>query len=363
MQLAHNATGISKIILILLLLAAFIAGALFSYVYTMGYYAPSEFLIPDKPVFTIQSAEFSKQDTSFFDVTVVSPSYSPSDVTIARIEARTTDDNRIHAIASTVPPMSFILLRGHSQTFRAYWNWANYTGIKLPYADVPVEIRVFLQDERGEILQLRRPLANLAINELKFNQSISVNHFNVTVQNPASSETYVNVTAFVIEGNLVPTDTVAPALPYTLNPGDDPVRFECFYNWTGFMSQNATVTVRTHQGYIAQHTILLPKLVTLNITQTVFNAAANPQGFNVTVANYASSSTYVDIERVTVTVGQQAPVNITEWAAIPSSRLDTDASILIVCSGWDWSTYTGQSVKITVYTSQGFIVSKETQIP
>ena len=362
MRLARNVTGISKIILILLLLIAFIAGALFSYVYTMGYYAPSEFLIPDKPVFGIQSAEFSKYDTSFFDVTVVNPSYSPSDVNIARIEVRTTDDNRIHAIASTVPQMPFLLLRGRSQTFRAYWNWANYTDIKLPYADVPVEIRVFLQDGRGELLELRRPLANLVINELKFNQSISVNHFNVTVQNLGSSEAYVNITAFVIEGNLVPTDSVTPGLPYTLNPGDDPVRFECFYNWTRFMNQNATVTVRTHQGYIAQHTMLLPKPVIMNIAQIVFNATISTQQFNITVTNHADSSTYVDIDRITVTVGQQAPVNITQWTPDPSSRLGKNASVLLACT-WDWSTYTGQSVKITVYTSQGFIVSKEAQIP
>jgi hypothetical protein len=363
MRLLRDATGISKIFLILLLVIAFIAGALFSYIYTMGYYAPFEFLLPDKPVFTIQSAEFSKRDTSFFDVTVVNPSYSQSEVNITRIEARTTDDNRIHAITSTVPQLHFLLPQGRSQTFRAYWSWANYTGIKLPYADVPVEIRVFLQDGRGEVFELRRPATNLVISEFKFNQSISVNHFNVTVQNPATSETYVNITALTIEGNFVPTDKVSPGLPYTLKPGDDPVRFECFYNWTKFMNRNATVTVRTHQGYVAQHTALLPKPIILNITQIVFNATISTQQFNITVTNYANSSTYVDIDRITVTVGE-TPVNITQRTPDLPFRLDTNASVLIACT-WDWSTHLGQSVtvKITVYTSQGFTISKETPIP
>ena len=231
MRLTNSVTGISKIILILLLLISFIVGALFSYVYTMGYYAPFEFLLPEKPVFSIQSVEFSKRDASFFDVTVVNPSYSQSDVNITRIEARTPDDNLIHQITSTVPRIPFPLLRGRSQTFRAFWNWANYTGIKiLPYTDTPVEVRVFLEDRRGEIIELKRPLVSLAITELTFNQSISVNHFNVTVQNPRSSEAYVNVTTFVIESYDVPADKVSPGLPYTLNPGDDPVRFQCFYN-------------------------------------------------------------------------------------------------------------------------------------
>jgi hypothetical protein len=361
MWLTDSVEGTSKIILILLLLISFILGALFSYVYTMGYYAPSEFRIPEKSFITIQSVEFSKQDTHFFDVTVLNPSYSPSDVNITRIEARGTDDNIVHVITDTVPSIPCLLQKGHSQTFRATWNWANYTGIKLPYTDRPVEIRVFLQDGRGEILELRRPLTRLIITESSFNQSISVNHFNVTVQNLESSETYVNITAFVVEGNLVAK--VTPTLPYTLNPGDTPVRFQCFYNWTGFMGQSVTIGMDTKQGYIAQRTLTLPKPVTLNVTHIVFNATISTQRFNITVTNHANSSTYVNIDRITVTVGEQAPVNITQWTAYQSSTLGTNESVLIVCTGWDWSTYAGQSVRITVYTTQGFIVSKETQIP
>jgi len=365
MQLTRDIAGISKIILVLLLLVSFIAGALFSYVYTMGHYAPSEFRIPEKPVMTIQNVEFSKQDAHFFDVTVLNPSYSPSDVNITRIEARTTDDNIVHVITSTVPPIPFVLQKGYSQTFRATWNWANYTGIRLPYTDRPVEIRVFLQDGRGEIFETRKPLTRLVITELEFDPSISINHFNVTVENLESSETYVNITAFAIEGNLVPADQVTPLLPYTLNPGDSPVQFQCFYNWSGLMGQSATVGVDTKQGYIAHRTkdLLGPVTLDIPIPQIVFNATISTQQFNITVTNHANSSTYVDVDRITVAVGQQTPLNVTQWTADPSSRLDRNASVLIVCTGWDWSTYNGQLVKITVYTAQGFIVSKETQIP
>jgi len=363
MQLTHDVTGISKIILVLLLLISFILGAVLSYVYTMGYYAPSEFRTPEKSSITIQSVEFSKQDTHFFDVTVLNPSYSPSDVNITRIEARTTDDNKVHVTTDTVPPIPFLLQKGHSETFRTTWNWANYTGIRLPYTDRPVEIRVFLTDGRGEILELKRPLTRLIMTEFGFNQSVSVNHFNVTVQNLESSETHVNITTFVIKGNQVTADKVTPRLPYTLNPGDTPVKFQCFYNWTGLMGQSATIGVDTHEGYIAQETVPLPKPVTLNVSQAVFNAMISTQLFNITVTNHANSSTYVNIDRITVTVDQQAPVNITQWTAYPSSILGTNESVLIVCTGWGWNAYAGQPVKITVYTAQGFIISKETQIP
>lgn len=363
MELAHDVTGISKIILVLLLLISFILGAVFSYVYTMGYYAPSEFRVPEKTVITIQSVEFNKQDTHFFDVTVLNPSYSPSDVNITGIEARGTDDNIVNVMTDTVPSLPYQLQKGQSQTFRATWNWANYTGIRLPYTDRPVEIRVFITDGSGVILELKKPLTRLMITELVFNQSISVNHFNVTIQNLASSETHVNITTFIIEGNRVPTDRVVPTLPYTLNPGDSPVQFQCFYNWTGLMGQGATIGVDTYEGYIAQETVPLPGPVILNVSRTDFNATIGTQQFNITVANYANSSTYVDIDRITVTVGGQAPVNITQWTADPSSILGTNESVLIACTGWEWSTYAGQTVKITVYTTQGFIISKETQIP
>ncbi len=362
MRLTNDVSGISKIILVLLLLISFILGAVLSYVYTMGYYAPSEFRLPEKSSITIESVEFNEQDTHFFDVTVLNPSYSLSDTSITRIEARTTDDNVVHVITDTVPSIPFVLQRGHSQTFRATWNWANYTGIKLPYTDRPVEIRVFLQDGRGEILELKRPLTRLIINEVSFNQSISVNHFNVTVENLESSEAYVNITAFILEGNLVPTSKVTPFLPSPLDRGDI-VQFQCFYNWTGLMGQAATIGIDTEQGYIAQRTLTLPNPVTLDITQIVFNATTSTEQFNVTVTNHANSSTYVDIDRITVTLGEQAPVNITSWTAYPSPILGTNESILIACEEWEWSTYTGQTVKITVYTTQGFIVSKEIQIP
>ncbi len=362
MWLTHELKGISRTIWVLFLLISFILGALFSYVYTIGYYAPSEFLIPEKSSIAIQSVEFSKQDTHYFNVTVLNPFYSPSDVNIARIEARTTDDNLVHVITDTSPAIPFLLRKGQFQTFMATWNWANYTGITLPYTDSPVEIRILIEDGRGAILELKRPLTRLTMTEIAFNQSISINHFNLTVQNLESSETYVNITAFIIEGNEIPADKVTPQLPYTLNPGDTPVRFQCFYNWTDLMGQTVLIGVDTHQGYIASASVSLLEPVTIDISQVVFNATISTEHFNITVTNHANSSTYVDINKITLTIGQEASVNITQSTPSLPFRLDSNESRLIDCT-WTWSTYSGQLVTITVYTSQGFIVSKETQIP
>lgn len=363
-MLAKNTHGLSKVILILLLLISFILGAVLSYVYTMGYYAPSEFRLPEDSTITIESVEVSQQDTRFFNVTVLNPSYSPSDVNITRIETRTVDNNKTNVMTETSPALPFILRRGQSQKFKATWNWANYTGAQLPYSDKPVEIRVFTRNGRGEIYELVRPLVTLTITDVEFDPAVSIDYFNLTVQNSEASQTYVNITSFNLGGNIIPKDKVTPSLPYTLSPGSSPVEFKCSYNWVALMNQSQTITVNTLQGYVALRTLTLPQPVVLSVPEVVFNATASTQQFNVTVTNSASSPSYVDVNRITVAVNQQTPVNITQWTADPSSRLDKNSSIIIVCN-WDWRSYVGQSanVKVTLYTSQGFVVSKETQIP
>lgn len=258
MRLIQNTMGISKLILILLLLISFIIGALVSYVYTMGYYASSEFKLPSSSVITIESVEFPEQDTSFFNVTMLNPSYSPTSANITRIAARTTDDNRVHEISDTSPPLPYLLNRGVSQTFRCSWNWANYTGIKFPYTGAPVEVFVFLEDKTGAVFEKPKPHVTLFITKIKFNSTVSVNYFNVTVENSQSSATYVNITSISVNVANITTDMVTPSLPYGIAPGDPPATFIVSWNWTDYQGESVTIGVHTLQGYMHQSTITIP---------------------------------------------------------------------------------------------------------
>lgn len=257
MRLIQNTKGISKPILILLLLISFIIGALFSYVYTMGLYASSEFKLPSRSIITIESVEFSDQDTSFFNVIVLNPSYSPTNVSITRIVVRTTDDNKIHEISDTSPLLPYLLKRGISQMFRCNWNWANYTGIKLPYTGAPVEVFVFLEDKTGAVFEVRKPHVILVISEIKFNSTV-MNHFNITVENLQSSATYVNITSISLNVANITSDMVTPSLPYGLAPGDPPATFKVSWNWTDYQGESVTVGVHTLQGYMHRRTVTLP---------------------------------------------------------------------------------------------------------
>ncbi len=251
MRLVHDVKGVSKLILIILLLISFVFGALLSYVWTMGFYAPSEFHLPKQPTIVIENVAFNEQDASFFNVTVLNPSYSPSDALISRIEARTTDDNRIHTMNVSAPPTPYTLKRGESQEFKCFWNWANYTGIKLPFTDRPVEIRVFMEGNIGEIVVTKKPYVLLLISDVSFNSTISSNHFNITVRNMESSVTYVNVTSISVDVANITADMVTPhTLPYGLAPGDPAVTFTVAWNWTAYQNQSITIGVHTRQGYV-----------------------------------------------------------------------------------------------------------------
>jgi hypothetical protein len=256
MQFIHDVKGISRLLLIFLLLVAFALGALISYVWTMGFYAPFEFSLPSQPTIVIQNAAFNPQDASFVNVTVLNPSYSPSEATILLIEARTLDDSLLHTFDVTSPATPYVLGMGKTQTFTCYWNWANYTGIGLPpTAGKNVEIRVLSENDIGEYATVAKPFVSLSITNASFNSTISTSSFDVTVQNLETSETYVNITSITVDvAENITADTIAPSLPYGLAPGAPAVTFTVPWDWTDYSNQTVTITVHTRQGYIGQLT-------------------------------------------------------------------------------------------------------------
>lgn len=127
MRLIHDVKSISKLILILLLLGSFIIGALLSYIWTMGFYASGEYHLPSKSNITIENVEFFAEDATFFNVTLLNPSYSLSTVKIDKIIV-STNDGLFHNATGTLPSLPHDIAPSNSQTFKTYWNWANYTG-------------------------------------------------------------------------------------------------------------------------------------------------------------------------------------------------------------------------------------------
>jgi len=125
MRLVQSTHGISKLMFVIFLLVALIVGATLSYIWTMGYYASLEFQLPKSANITIEDVAFPPQNTTFFNITILCPSYSQSGVEVNQIVVL-TNDGILHEVETQDLP--YLLEVGSSQTFRGDWNWTNYTG-------------------------------------------------------------------------------------------------------------------------------------------------------------------------------------------------------------------------------------------
>jgi hypothetical protein len=347
MKFIRNVKAISKLLLILLLLMATITGAILSYLWVMGYFITLESVIPEKTTVSIANVTFNPQNTSYFFVTLLNPSYSPTEANVTEIVASTGKD--IHNITEVHPLLPYRLLRSEEETFKCVWNWANYTGEN-------VKIIAFIADGSGPTFETETPLVDLKITDVRFNSTISITHFNMTVQNSASSVTYVNITEITVATETLKSEDITPSLPIRLDP-DSSVTLKCSWNWANHQNMSVKVAVHTLQGYMNHTAKLTPLPVTLEATKVDFDFT-NTTLFDVTVRNNEVSPTYLNITRITVTVENQI---VREWTVENGTEVDPqipytlnkNSSETFVCP-WNWTEHRDKNVTVTIYTLQGF---------
>ena len=347
MKVTRNLVGISKLILILLLFIAAIVGAILSYMWTIGYYISLESQPPETPTVTVTDVTFDPQDPTFFRLSLLNPSFSPFDANITKVMASTEEGVLNDVVVDPAQPTISI---GEAKTVKCFWNWADHTNEN-------VKVHVFVADGSGATFQAKTPLVKLIISEVFFNSTIGVTQFNVTVQNSASSVTYVDISGVAVDSESI--QNVTPSLPYGLNPNAS-VAFVCPLNWTDHQGKEVTVKVETSQGYMASRTHMTPQPVILAISDVLFNITET-SSFSFVVQNNASSPTHVNVDRITVNVDETTE-EITELNVTLPYVLHPDSKVTFV-SSWNWADYQGMAVTIIVHTRQGFETRSEYTLP
>lgn len=347
-----NIKGISRLVVLILLVIFFILGGMLSYIWTMGFYAPSEYNLPNKTNVSIEGVQFSVEDPTYFNVTVLNPSYSPSKATIQEIKTQ-TPDGISHDIPSTSPPLPRDLEAGQSETFISNWNWGNHT-------DQEIKVLVFVAEGSGATFETRAAFMNLTVANVIFEPSITVARFNITVET-MNSPVKVDIDTISVNG-LEASIMPAQVLPFTINPNES-VAFTINRNWIDLQNKTVTVRVDTLQGYTAVKTVLAPPPVSLIIEDVVFDNTTSTQHFNATVFNEEFSPAAVNITHVTILVRNET-VTITNITREPPGLLQANSSILLMVF-WDWTEYetTSTNITINVHTEQGFTATKEVEIP
>jgi hypothetical protein len=335
--------------LIILMLCSAAVGAIISYlgVITTYYNMPENttFLIVEDVVFPISNS-------TYFNVTVLNPSNSALDINITAIRMSVEGTTEVVDVTNTEPAL-FALGRGTRQTFKCKRNWSAFAGENVRIE--PIAAGASIESRTYAI-----PNVKLHITPV-FNPLISVEYFNVTIENPAASS--INLTISYIDLLGIPLTTKAtPSLPYVL-PSNKTEIFRCDYDWATLRGLNATVTVKTLEGYEAVYTtdVLLGALLTI---QEVKFGHVNTTYFNVTIKSSEDSTATATISRINLTLqeGNVIVINDTTPQIGSPSELNSvlmNTSKTFTCF-WDWTTYRDKNVTVNVYTNEGFVIANKT---
>jgi len=335
--------AISTLFLVLLLLCSAIIGGVISYLWVISsYYNMPE----NSTALIIENANFSVTDFSYFNLTVLNPSNSASDINITAFRLTVTGTNETHNVTTTEYPGSlpYVLQKGVRQTFKCIDDWSSIAGETVRFDVLPDNVST---------VSNAYTLPTVALKLLPvFDPSQTVNYFNLTVENGVGSP---NLTISEIDVSGGSLNNVTPSLPRSL-PNNESVTFVCNQNWEKLGGTKVTITVRTAEGYDTSYTTDLLPGATLRVSDVKFDFSDTAY-FNLTISNSGSSTADPTLTSINLTRGNETsslftipPLNLTGGIFLGRNQ-----SLTLKCF-WNWNQIRGENIMINVYTKQNFTV-------
>jgi hypothetical protein len=346
-KIARNVNAISKILLILLLLLAMIIGAIFSYLLVIGYYISLDVNVPENTTLSIIDVSLNMQNAETFNITILNPTYSPTEAKITEISVA-TQDNEIHKILNVDPQLPYELDKGQEETFNCNWNWGDYTSETL-------KVIVLVEDGSGAVYEIETAAVGLEISSAIFTTA-DTQHFNVTIKNPEASASDLNVTKITVtmeNGTDFDVRETTPSIPKLLLTGTS-TTFVCSWNWTYYRGMNATINVYTSEGYAFHRTETTPKPAQLSITDAAFDTST-PTYFNITVKNSENSIASANLTVVEIMFEDYTTeeVSVESPPELPYT-LPIGDTVTLKCL-WNWSDHRGETIGIYVKTPEEYL--------
>jgi len=349
-----NVKAVSTLWLILSILISLIVGGLISYVWVMSSY----YNMPENTTLLIVTdVFFSAANARCFNVTVLNPSNSVSDVNITAIRLSVEGKNEAYNVTVATPSLPFLLRRGTKVTFNCSKNWGSFAG-------EAVRIEPVAANATTKSCLYTTPKVKWDIKP-NFDASKTTEYFNLTVEN--FEESVINLTISEIKWfGLSINENITPSLPYVLLPNHRET-FRCYKNWANVLGENVTITVRTAEGYELKSTnrllgaFLYVKEVKFDYTDTTY--------FNVTINSSEDSAVTAVVNEINLTLqnGESFAINETREHVsfkdlLPAFRsVPPNGSVTFACL-WNWTCYRNENFTINVYTEQGFKVPPTEQL-
>jgi hypothetical protein len=355
-NIGKNKKALSSLSLIILLLISAIIGGIISYLWVTGYYMSLKEKIPEQDTVAITNLSFNPQDVTAFNVTLLNPSYSPSDkIEVSAIGYSGQNETTQHFVSSSTPTTPFNLSRGTSQTFLCQANLTSYMNQTLA-------VSVFVVNGSGSTNFIKIPYTQLFIRKIDFNSTIGVKNFTITLQNAPLSAANLTVTEIRIDTQAaINTTLITPTLPHTLAPNKT-VTLSVNYNWSSYATAGGShqISVSTQEGYTAANFTQIPKLA-LSVQQIGFNDT-DTKHFTFTVKNEVSTNTPLNVSGIEVLMDNGTFGNVT--LALNSSTNGVLGNLTATfTASWDWTNYRSRDITVTVYTLQGIKAVYATKTP
>jgi len=343
-----NKKAVSTLIMIILLLCSVVFGALISYLWVMANY----YNMPENTTLLIVTdAAFPINNATYFNVTILNPSNSVSDVNITAIRLSAEEKGEIYNITTTEPPeqLPFLIRRGTKQSFKCITNWSNVAGETVRIE--PVAANVSTKSYSYTIPNVKLKLTP------NFNVAESIEYFNLTIENSAEFNISLTISQVMIIGSAINT---TPPLPYVLSPNQTEI-FRCEQNWEDLMGVNATIKVRTEEGYESVYTTDALLGAVLYVDEIKFDYE-DTSYFNLTVSSSEYSTTNPILSKINLTLQDNMTItlNTNPPLDIISIYVQSNQSLTIKCF-WNWNERRNETVTVSVYTKQGFTAPTKTE--
>ncbi|MEM3458337.1 MAG: hypothetical protein QXN36_05940 [Candidatus Bathyarchaeia archaeon] len=307
----------------------------------------------------IQNVTFNVDTMDHFNVTIFNFAETNNYVNVTMITC--TPENAT-AITNNY---SVGLEANQSSVFKFDWNWTETRGKKI-------EVKAYtLQEIEINFTAITPP--PIIVKILNENETFNLQdrtHFNVTLQNHASSLDAINITKIVVAetGELVNGTKADPQLPYGLINSSAVQPFYCnISDWTNRAGENLTLTVyvlanKTGEEYVFNFTFALP-VAELNITEvaTAEFGDFHTKYLNITVESLSYSIWNLTVSKVTIKLQNQT---VLAEGIIPENQtIIKPSEIAILLCQFDWKAYPDTDVVIIVATKEGVEATTTFHIP
>jgi hypothetical protein len=250
MRMHSDLKGLSTLMVILLIIIAAIIGGIISYAFTIAAYVK----VPEGTTLVITGFYFDKENVTSFKISVLNPSYSPTNATIYGVALSIKGENQLFYVAKTEPSIEngVVIQSGESLNITCSGIIKDDTTVSLgelagEFAGKAIIVHIFSSDSSASNIEATLPYVKLNMTA-DFNPQVSFKRFNLILTNDVNSE--VNLTINAVTFSDIEVEEMTPnvnAQPVTVLKGES-LLINFNGSWQGV--NKTTITVFTQQGYI-----------------------------------------------------------------------------------------------------------------